>query len=65
MFRDKATLNLLKNERNERGHEPPTLTERLAIMQFAPYLAGLYIDFLVLIEQRAHHMLTTGSIEPT
>jgi hypothetical protein len=52
VFRDKATLNLLRIERNERGHEPPTLNERRAIMKFAPFLAGLYLDYLILIQDR-------------
>jgi hypothetical protein len=62
VFRDKATLTLLKIERNEHGHEPPTLEERRAIMKFAPYLAGLYIDYLIMINHRAQHMVKTGSI---
>ena len=62
VFRDKATLNLLRNERNERGHQPPTIDERRAVMKFAPYLAGLYIDYLIMIDQRAEHISTTGSI---
>lgn len=52
MFADKSTLQLLKNERNERGHEPPTREEREASLKFAPFLAGLYIDYLILIESR-------------
>jgi len=52
VFRDKATLNLLRLERNERGHEPPTVGEQRAIMKFAPFLAELYIDYLLLIEHR-------------
>jgi len=52
IFRDKATLNLLRIERNERGHEPPTAGERRAILKFAPFLAELYIDYLALIESR-------------
>ena len=62
VFGDRATLNLLKNERNERGHEPPSLDERQAIMKFAPYLASLYIDYLVMIDQRERHMVKTGRI---
>jgi hypothetical protein len=50
LFNDKATLNLLRVERNERGHQPPTHDERKAIMKFAPFLAELYIDYLILID---------------
>jgi hypothetical protein len=52
VFRDKASLNLLKIERNERGHQPPTLEEREAILKFAPFLAALYLDYLIMIEDR-------------
>lgn len=52
VFRDKATLNLLRVERNERGHEPPTADEQRAILKFAPFLATLYIDYLVMIENK-------------
>ena len=52
VFTDKATLNLLRVERNERGHKAPTIAEREAIMKFAPFLAGLYIDYLILIDAR-------------
>lgn len=52
VFHDEATLNLLKNERNARGHEPAPIEERRAIMKFAPFLAGLYLDYLLIIEQK-------------
>jgi hypothetical protein len=55
VFRDKASLNLLRIERNERGHQPPTLEEREAILKFAPFLAGLYLDYLIMIEDRIEH----------
>jgi hypothetical protein len=61
VFRDKATLNLLRIERNERGHEPPTLDERRAIMKFAPFLAGLYLDYLILIQDRIDGALSGRS----
>lgn len=56
IFEDGATLNLLRNERNERGHQPPTPEERRAIMRFAPFLAGLYIDYLIIIEKHIQRM---------
>lgn len=52
VFHDEATLNLLKHERNARGHEPAPIEERRAIMKFAPFLAGLYLDYLVIIEKK-------------
>jgi hypothetical protein len=63
VFRDKATLSLLKNERNERGHEPPTVEERQAIMKFAPFLAGLYIDYLIMIDVRVRQIQATGKLQ--
>ncbi|HEY5892004.1 MAG TPA: hypothetical protein VIT91_02125 [Chthoniobacterales bacterium] len=62
VFGDKATLMLLKNERNERGHQPPTLDERRAVMKFAPFLAGLYIDHLIMIDDRVRKMKETGHL---
>jgi hypothetical protein len=62
IFQDGATLNLLKNERNQRGHQPPTTEERRAIMKFAPFLAGLYIDYLIMIEKRVQQMTETGHL---
>jgi Sigma-70, region 4 len=52
LFQDRSVLNLLRVERNERGHSSPPLAEREALLKVAPYLAGLYIDYLILIEQR-------------
>ena len=51
LFLDKPTLNVLRIERNERGHNPPTETERQAAMKYAPFLAGLYLDYLIMIEK--------------
>ena len=51
LFHDKPTLNVLRIERNERGHHPPTEDERRAAMKYAPFLAGLYLDYLIMIEK--------------
>lgn len=60
VLKDKATLTLLRVERNERGHEPPTLAERVALEKAAPFLAGLYIDYLILIEQQIASIQSEG-----
>ncbi len=60
VFVDKSTLNLLRTERNERGHQPPTPEERAAVMKVAPYLAGLYLDFLLMIESRITQFKATA-----
>ncbi len=52
VFHDAATLNLLRVERNARGHEPAAVGERAAVLKFAPYLAGLYIDYLLMVEEK-------------
>ncbi|MEO6784941.1 MAG: sigma factor-like helix-turn-helix DNA-binding protein [Chthoniobacteraceae bacterium] len=52
IFSDPTILNLLKSERNARGHEPATLAERKALLKFAPFWAELYIDYLLIIEQQ-------------
>lgn len=49
---DRTNLNLLRVERNERGHKPPALEERRSMMKFAPYLAELYLDYLLLIQEQ-------------
>ena len=51
VFTDKATADLLRTQRNERGHMPPSETERRAMMKFAPYMASLYLDYLIIIER--------------
>jgi hypothetical protein len=69
VFHDEPTLNLLRTERNARGHEPAPIEERRAIMKFAPFLAGLYIDYLILIDQKIESFrqskLARASREPT
>lgn len=62
VLKDKATLMLLKSERNERGHQPPSIEERRAIMKFAPFLAGLYIDYLIMIDEQIRKIKETGSL---
>lgn len=51
IFGDKATLHLLRVERQERGTQVPTDAERKALMKFSPFLVALYLDYLILIEK--------------
>jgi hypothetical protein len=60
VFLDKATLNLLRIERDERGQQPPTPDERTAVMKFAPYLAALYLDYMLIIESRITEFKATA-----
>lgn len=51
IFSDRATVHLLRTERNERAHgHGPSASERSAIMKSAPFLAGLYIDYIIIVE---------------
>jgi hypothetical protein len=52
VFTDKANADLLRIQRNERGHKPPSEEERRATMKFAAYLAELYLDYLIIIERK-------------
>jgi hypothetical protein len=51
LFHDKPMLTFLRIERNERGHSPPTEQERRETMKYAPFIAGLYLDYLLMIEK--------------
>lgn len=53
LISDLGVANLLRQERNERAHgEPPSLEEREALMNSIQYLAGLYIDYIILFCKR-------------
>ncbi len=52
VFTDKANADLLRIQRNERGHKPPSEEERRATMKFAAYLAELYLDYLIIVERK-------------
>lgn len=46
----KHHLNFLREERNERAHGAlPQKAEREELMRYAPFLGGLYIDYIILI----------------
>ncbi|WP_110516392.1 sigma factor-like helix-turn-helix DNA-binding protein [Herpetosiphon llansteffanensis] len=48
LITDLGAVNLLRQERNNNAHgSRPTLSERQALMNSAPYLAGLYIDYII------------------
>lgn len=45
---NKHHLTFLRQERNQRAHEaPPTESERHRLLKQAPFLAGLFIDYIV------------------
>ena len=48
----KTQLTFLREERNERAHGAiPQTHEREALMRYAPFLAGLYIDHIIIFHQ--------------
>ncbi|MFZ5985578.1 MAG: DNA-directed RNA polymerase subunit alpha C-terminal domain-containing protein [Bacillota bacterium] len=48
----KHHLTLLREQRNERAHgEMPNLEERKRLMQYAPFLGDLYIDYILFFHQ--------------
>lgn len=49
----KYELSFLREERNERAHgKIPTEAEREKLLQYAPFLAGLYIDYVIIFHKR-------------
>lgn len=52
LITDSAVLSLLRQERNNRAHGGrPPFAERQALMNSAQYIAGLYIDYIILFEK--------------
>lgn len=50
---DRETAELLRVERNARMHgEVPSLEERRTLFAMAPYLARVYLDYLLLLQDR-------------
>lgn len=55
LITDLGVANLLRQERNDRAHgEPPSLDERQALMNSVQYLAGLYIDYIIIFTKHAY-----------
>lgn len=52
VLEDGDTLLELKEARNDRGHEPPPLEKRREMLVTAPFLAGLYLDNLLKIQEK-------------
>lgn len=51
LINDKSVLHLLREERNKSAHgSMPSLAERQVLMNNAPYLAALYIDYIALFD---------------
>lgn len=49
LITDLGVANLLRQERNDRAHSaPPSLEERQALINSVQYLAGLYIDYILI-----------------
>jgi hypothetical protein len=49
----KHHLTLLREHRNERAHgDIPNLAERQKLMQYAPFLGDLYINYILLLNEK-------------
>jgi hypothetical protein len=52
LMTDLGVTNLLRQERNNRAHgSRPSLAERRALLNSAQYIAGMYIDYIILFEE--------------
>jgi len=57
IIKKKHHLTLLREERNERAHgEIAGLTERKRLLQYAPFLGDLYIDYIILLHKRRNEL---------
>jgi len=53
LFKEKHHLTYLRHERNQRAHgKAPSEDERRDMMGHAPFLAGLYVEYIVYLEER-------------
>lgn len=53
----KHHLTLLREHRNERAHgDIPNLIERKKLMQYAPFLGDLYINYIVLLNTKTQNL---------
>lgn len=56
---DKGALNYLRHERNDRAHEGiPKLEERKIMLESAPWVAGLYLNYIVYFENEKHKLVS-------
>gem|GEM_PF-2878402 len=52
-----AVLSLLRQGRNDRAHGGmPSLAERQVLMKSVPYIAGMYIDYIKLLDDLTHSL---------
>jgi hypothetical protein len=58
----KHHLTLLREQRNERAHgDMPDLAERQRLMQYAPFLGDLYIQYTVLLNKKRQELQKSAS----
>ena len=63
LITDNHHVNLLREQRNERGHGPgPSLDERQLLHGKAGFWAGLYMDYIILFERRTVELTGTRHI---
>ena len=65
IIKEKHHLDFLRRERNERAHgSTPSLEKRLVLFKQAPYLAGLYIEYIALLESKQQTLKTDKAFGP-
>jgi len=53
IIKDKHVLTFLRQERNERAHgDIPSFEERERLMEQVPYLAGMFIDYIIFFNKK-------------
>jgi hypothetical protein len=58
IIKKKHHLTLLREHRNERAHgEIPDLAERQKLMKHAPFLADLYIEYIIFFNEKRREFI--------
>lgn len=59
---DKTALNLLRLERNDRAHSTaPTLEQRNMMLKSSPWMANLYLDYIVFFTDKRDNLIRPSS----
>jgi hypothetical protein len=58
IIKEKHVLTFLRQERNERAHgEIPSLVERQRLMEQAPFLAGLFVNYIIMLNKKRYELM--------
>lgn len=59
-IKEKHVLTFLRQERNERAHgEIPSLSERQRLMEQAPSIAELFVNYIIMLNKKRHELAVT------